>query len=744
MSETSENITHLSAEKLALLSRRLKEKHADKGRASIPKRDDAQATEAPLSFAQQRLWFIEQLEPGAALYNVPSATRLTGPLDITCLDAALNEVIRRHEVLRTRFTAIDDQPVQLIDSPCDLPVPLVDLSALPAPERESFIKHCATAETLRPFDLERGPLVRAVLLRLDPAQHVLLFTMHHIISDAWSIGLLVSEMGALYSAFLDDHPSPLPELPIQYADYAIWQRERLRGPGLDQQLQYWREQIEEAPAELALPTDRRRPATPTHRGACFDFRLEPELTAALRELCQSEGVTLFMTLLAAWALLLGRHAGVTEVTVGTPVAGRTKPELEKLIGFFVNTLALKVKWESTWTVAELLSAVRELCLGAYSHQELPFDKLVEELQPERSLSRTPLFQVAFILENVPVGKWTLPSLKLQAIETESLSTNFDLTLTMSENEDDIVGSLVYALDLFDHTTTSRMTQRFRMLLKSMAADPYSRLCDLPLLTEAERRQLLYQWNETAAPFATTQCVHQLFEAQVDRAPDAVALVFENQALTYRELNERANQLAHYLLESGVGPEVLVGLLMDRSLEMIVSVLGVLKAGGAYLPLDPQYPTARLRQMLLDSAAQILLTQSHLTDRLPVDDIRVVSVDAEHAEIARNSEGNPDCRTRPDNVAYVIYTSGSTGMPKGVMVPHRGVCNLSEAQTKTFNLEAGNRILQFSSFSFDASVFEMVMALLNGGTLYEVPAEQLLPGPAFVHLLEDLEITNLTI
>nr|QEO74862.1 condensation domain-containing protein [uncultured bacterium] len=741
MSNTSENIAHLSAEKLALLSRRLKQKRGAKGPTAIPKRDDAQATRAPLSFAQQRLWFIEQLEPGIALYNIPSATRVTGPLDVAWLQAALNEVIRRHEVLRTRFTAIDGQPVQIIDPFRDLEVPLVDLSVLPPPECESFIKHFGTAETLRPFDLERGPLLRVTLLRLDRADHVLLFTMHHIISDAWSIGLLVTEVGTVYSAFLANQFSPLSELQIQYADYAAWQREWLSGPVLDQQLRYWREQLEGAPAELALPADRRRPVSPTHRGARADFKLDPELTTALRELSQSEGVTLFMTLLAGWALLLGRHAGVNEATVGSPIAGRSKPELEELIGFFVNTLALRVKWENNWTVAELLSAVKEVCLGAYSHQEMPFEKLVEELQPERSLSRTPLFQVAFILQNAPARSLTLPGLELHAIETESAASIFDLTLTMAENEDDIVGALVYAVDLFEHTTVARITQRFEMLLRSMTAGPNSRLCDLPLLTEAERDQVLYEWNETAAPFATKQCVHQLFEAQADRTPDALALVFGKQALTYRELNQRANQLARYLQESGVGPEVLVGLLMDRSTELVVSVLAILKAGGAYLPLDPYYPTPRMQQMLTGSAVRILLTQSHLAERLPVDEVLLVKVDAEQAEIARHSEENLSSQTSPGNAAYVIYTSGSTGQPNGIVVQHRSVVNLWSALRDAIAAYRDGRPLRVGlngSLAFDTSV-KQIIQLLSGHTLQVLPEEVRTDGQAMLAYLRQQRI-----
>ena len=743
MSDSYESIAQLSAEKLALLSKRLKEKRAGSGRKAILKRDVAQATMSPLSFAQQRLWFIEQLQPGTAVYNVPSALRMTGNLDVACLYEALQKVVRRHEVLRTRFAAIDGEPIQLIDPNGNLDIPLIDLAALPALQREAFVKHWVTAETFSPFDLEHGPLLRATLLRLNAAEHVLLFTMHHIISDGWSMGLLVRDVAALYTAFGKGEASPLPELPIQYADYAVWQREWLSGEVLDSQLQYWREQLRAAPTELALPTDRRRPALATHRGAHADVKFPEALTAELRELSQREGMTLFMTLLAGWSLLLGRYAGVTEVMVGTPIAGRTRAEVEELIGFFVNTLVMRVRWQWQWTVEELLRAVREVCLGGYSHQDMPFEKLVEEMQPERSLNRMPLFQVVFMFENAPAKRHTLPALHLQAIETESVATNVDLTLMMSENSDGIVGSLLYSLDLFELSTVARMTEHFEILLTGMTADPTSRLCDLPLLTETERHQLLYQWNETAAPFST-QCLHQLFEAQVDRTPDGVALVFEKQALTYLELNKRANQLAHHLQSLGVGPEVLVGLLLDRSAELVISVLGVLKAGGAYLPLDPQYPTGRLRQVFMDSAASVLLTQSHLADRLPVEEAKVVSLDAEYAELAQHSEANLNGRTSGDNVAYVIYTSGSTGKPKGIVVQHGSVVNLWSGLREVIPAyrDGGQlRVGLSGSLAFDTSV-KQIIQLLSGHTLHVLPDDLKMDGKAMLAYLRRQRIEML--
>ncbi|HVI72274.1 MAG TPA: amino acid adenylation domain-containing protein, partial [Pyrinomonadaceae bacterium] len=489
----------------------------------------ARDRDLPLSFAQQRLWFLDQLEPGSPLYNMPSPLRLDGELNHAVLDKAFREIVRRHEVLRTRFEETDGRPIQLVEPSIDLHISLVDFSALTSLQHESLLQHYVTNEAQRGFDLARGPLVRAILLRLNASEHVLLFTMHHIISDAWSMGVLVNEVATLYRAFLKGEPSPLPELAIQYADYAVWQREWLQGEMLERQVEYWRERLADAPAELALPTDHARPLVQSHHGASQTMVLAESLTEQLRELSRREGVTLFMTLLAGWSVLLGRYAGVRDVTIGTPIAGRTRAEIESLIGFFVNTLALRVNWESDWTVVELLRAVREVCLGGFSHQELPFEKLVEELQPERSLGRTPVFQVMLVLQNAPTESLELPGLTMSGIRARDDVAKFELSLSLIESENTLLGGFEYNADLFDATTIKRLSGHFQTLLQAMIAHPEEKLSRLSLLTPAERQQLLADWNNPT-PVASNTWIHQLFEAQARRDPEHLAVVFQEEKL----------------------------------------------------------------------------------------------------------------------------------------------------------------------------------------------------------------------
>ncbi|HEX7774155.1 MAG TPA: amino acid adenylation domain-containing protein, partial [Pyrinomonadaceae bacterium] len=554
-------------------------------------------------------------------------------------------------------------------------------------------------------------------LRLNAQEHVLLFTMHHIISDGWSMGLLVKEVATLYEAFLQGEASPLPELPIQYADYAVWQRDWLQGEMLERQIEYWREKLAGAPAELVLPVDHARPAVQSHRGASQTLVLSGTLTDALRELSRREDVTMFMTLLAGWSVLLGRYAGVEEVTVGTPIAGRTRTELEPLIGFFVNTLALRVSWESEWTVSELLRAVREVCLEGYSHQELPFEKLVEELRPERSLSRTPLFQVMLALQNTPFEALQLPGLELKAIEVEGTTAKFDLTLRLAEGEHVVVAEMEYNTDIFEAETITRMLTHLEIVLQGMTQEPMTPLCELSILSAAEREQMLYQWNETEVSYPE-QTIAQLFEAQVERTPNALALVFAEQQLTYRELNEQANQLAHYLRELGVGPEQLVGLMLERSVKMAVSVLGVLKAGAAYLPLDPQIPRERLAFMLEKTPPKVLITQQQFLEGLPEHYDSVVISEDDWQNVASQTRENLPNLAQPENLVYVMYTSGSTGRPKGAGLSHRALTNLISWHVN--NLATGLKTLQFASLSFDASFHEMFAAWCGGGTLFLIP------------------------
>ena len=551
----------------------------------VPASRDAQL---PLSFSQQRMWLLDQLEPDTPTYNISHALRLSGTLEAEALKRSLEEIVSRHEALRTTFAAVDGEPVQVISPAIDTKLPVEDLSGLPQAEREAEAKRLALEEKRRPFDLERGPLFRARLLRLGRGRARAAGEMHHIVSDGWSMGVFWRELGALYEAFSRGEPSPLAELPIQYADYALWQRRWLTGEVLEEQLGYWKEQLAELPV-LELPTDHPRPAVQTHRGARRSLTLPESLTQALKELSRQEGTTLFMVLLGAFQALLARYSGQEDIAVGSPIAGRTRAETEELIGFFVNTLVLRTDLSGDPSFREVLSRVREVALGAYDHQDLPFEKLVEELQPERDLSRVPLSQVFFALQNVPQEALKLPNLALERQNVEGGTVKFDLSLFMFEEEQGLKGRLVYNADLFDDTTIERMLGHLQTLLRGIVEDPDQRLSELPLLSEAERHQLLFEWNDTATEYPRDRCVHELFEEQVERTPDAVAVVFEDQQLTYRELNRRANQLAHHLRALGVGPEVLVGICVERSLEMVVGLLGHPQGGWRLRSAGPFVP-----------------------------------------------------------------------------------------------------------------------------------------------------------
>jgi amino acid adenylation domain-containing protein len=697
-----------------------------------------------LSFAQARLWFLEQLEPGSSAYNIPAAVRLTGSLDVAALEQSLNEIFQRHEALRTTFAMVSGEPIQVIAPVKALTLPLVDLRQLPEAQQEAQVEHLATESAQQPFDLAMGPLLRATLLKLGEAEHVLLLTMHHIVSDGWSMGVLIRELAALYEAFSSGSPSPLPQLPIQYADFAHWQRQWLQGEVLAAQLSYWQQQLAGAQTVLELPTDRPRPAVQTFRGATQFLTLAEPLSQKLKTLSQRSGVTLFMTLLAAFQTLLYRYTGQEDICIGSPIANRNRSETEELIGFFVNTLVLRTDMSENPSFQELLGRVREVTLGAYAHQDLPFEQLVEALQPERNLSHQPLFQVMFVLQNAPMSALELPDLTLSSLEMESSTAKFDLTLSIEDTEQGLVGSLEYNTDLFDAATISRMLEHFQTLLEGIVANPDQRLSDLPLLTQLERQQLLVEWNDTQVDYPKHLCIHQLFEAQVERTPDAVAVVFEDQQLTYGELNRRANQVAHHLRSLDVGPDSLVGICVERSLEMVIGLLGILKAGGAYVPLDPDYPSERLAYMLSDSQVPVLLTQEKLMSRLSEHQARVVCLDKDWGVTLTENEENPVSGVKPENLAYVIYTSGSTGKPKGVLVTHQGLCNLGSAQIRLFDLRSDSRVLQFASFSFDASISEIVMALCSGAMLCLGTRESLLPGHTLMQFLLEHAITHMTL
>jgi amino acid adenylation domain-containing protein len=697
----------------------------------------------PLSFAQERLWFIDRLEPGSAVYNIPVARRLAGALDERALERSLGEIVRRHEALRTVFREVDGSPVQVIAPFGGFALPVEELSALGEADREAAVRRRAGEEAARPFDLSAGPLFRAALLRLGAEDHVLLLSMHHIVGDGWSTGVLFRELSALYAAYREGGESPLPELPVQYADYAVWQREQLAGEVLDRQLAYWKERLAGAPELLELPADHPRPAVQAYRGASVPVELSPELLERLQGLGRSEGTTLYMTLLSAFQVLLSKYSGSEDIVVGSPIAGRTRAEVEELIGFFVNTLVLRTDLSGDPSFREVLRRAREVALGAYEHQEVPFDRLVAELQPERSLSHTPLFQVMFTLQTARAGLGTLPGLEVSGVEAEGVSAKFDLALELTPTSRGLRGGLAYPTDLFERGTVERMVGHLERVLEQVATDADVRLSRLELLGESERALVLEAWNATDADYPADRCIHELFEAQAARTPDAVAIEFKGESLGYAELNARANRLAHHLAGLGVGPETRVGICVERGTEMVVSVLAVLKAGGAYVPLDPAYPAERLAFVLADAAVPVLVTQESLRAALPAG-VPVVSVDGDGARIAAESAENPRAGVSSDHLAYVIHTSGSTGRPKGVMVPHRGVPNLAYAQARRFGIDGTSRVLQFASFSFDAAVAEVFDTLLAGATLVLAPREALLPGAELLETLRRGRVTVATL
>jgi amino acid adenylation domain-containing protein len=676
-----------------------------------------------LSFAQERLWFLDRLRPGEISYNLPFALRLRGALDVDALERSLGEIVRRHDALRTTFRERGGTPVQVIAPFDGLRMEVKDLSHLPGEAREAEVQRELVAEAgaARPFDLAAGPLFRVCLLRLGAREHVLLLSMHHVVSDGWSMGVLYRELSALYEAYRDGGESPLGELPVQYADYAVWQREQLEGEALDRQISYWRERLAGAPELLELPTDRPRPPVQTYRGATVPVEISRELLERLQALGQSEGATLYMTLLGAFQVLLSKYSGSDDIVVGSPIAGRTRKEVEELIGFFVNTLVLRTDLSGDPTFREVLRRAREVTLGAYEHQEVPFERLVAELRPERSLSHTPLFQVIFTLQTAGGEAGTLPGLEVSEVGAERVSAKFDLSLVLTPTPRGLRGGLTYPTDLFDRATVERMLGHLERVLEQVAGDADVRLSRLELLGEAERALVLEAWNPPAAEYPADRCIHETFEAQVERTPNAIAVTFEDTALSYAELNERANQLAHHLRRRGVGPEVRVGICLERSLEMVVAILAVLKAGGAYVPLDPANPAERLAFILADSATPVLVTRDGPRGALPArDGVEVVSLDAAAEEIAAESTENPASGARPESLAYVIYTSGSTGAPKGALIEHRNVARLFSATDEWFGFGERDVWTLFHSYAFDFSVWELWGALLYGGRVVVVP------------------------
>lgn len=720
------------------------------------------------SFAQQRLWFLDQLIPGNTLYNVPTVIRLTGALNLAALEQTFDEIVRRHEALRTTFQLLEGQLVQAIAQGAQalpiapashapsltIPVSLLDLRHITADEREAEAKGIITAEIERPFNLSSEPLLRVMLLQLWETEHILVLNMHHIICDDWSIGVLIRELGTLYTAFAQNQASPLPELPLQYADFAQWQREWLQGEVLQTQLAYWQQQLNGI-SMLHLPTDRPRPAIQSYQGAREFLELPKKLCDALITLSQQEGVTLFMTLLAAFETLLYRYTYQEDIVVGSPIANRNRSEIEGLIGFFVNSLVLRTNLSGNPIFRELLGRVRKVTLGAYSHQDLPFEKLVEELHPERNLSHHPLFQVVFGFENAPMSALELPGLVPSLINIDFKTTRFDLELYLWkcsedfrslwggdwEDSEGIRGVMVYNTDLFDQGTIRRILKHFKILLEGIVSDPEERIANLPLLSEAELHQILVEWNSTYADYPQDKCIHPLFENQVNHNPDALAVIYENQQMTYQELNLRSNQLAHHLQKLGVGADILVGICVEPSPDMIVGLLAILKAGGAYVPLDSSYPQERLNFMLEDAQVRVLLTQEKLFKRFEAFSNLIVYIDKDWEIIAQESEENPTSRLTSDNLAYVIYTSGSTGKPKGVAVSHKAV-NRLVCNTNYVQLERTDKIAQASNTCFDAATFEILGALLNGAQLIGISKDIIISPHEFALQLRQKNISVL--
>ncbi|WP_242046405.1 MULTISPECIES: non-ribosomal peptide synthetase [Calothrix] len=678
----------------------------------------------PLSFAQQGLWFINQLTPNTPTYNIPIVINLQGCVNLTVLQDSLNEIIRRHEVLRTSFTVIDEQPVQVINQAVPLTLAVEDLRSLSESERTQQAQRLAIEFAQQPFDLSGQSLLRSKILQLDDNFYQLLVTIHHIIADGWSIGIVIKELAALYEAFSTAKLLPLPELTVQYRDFANWQRKWLEGERTQSLLTYWKQKLQGELPLLNLPTDRPRSPIQTFNGAQEKLVISSTLTKELKNLSRQQGVTLFMTLLTAFKILLYRYTGQTDIVVGSPIANRNKAEIESLIGFFVNFLVLRTDFSGELSFKQLLARVKSTALEAYSHQDLPFEKLVEELKPERDLSYNPLFQVVFVLQNIRIPTPQVAGISISCNETYNGASKFDLTLFVEEREQELVTTIEYNSDLFNVETIKRMLGHYATLLKGIIAKPDSSITKISLLTPAEEYQLLVEWNNTNKNYSDNLCIHHLFEQQVKRTPNAVALVFENQQLTYRQLNEQANQLAHYLQNQGVKPDVIVGICMERSVEMVVAILAILKAGGAYLPLDPAYPQERLQFMLADAQVLLLLTQQHLVTELTnltsletQSQAQVICLDTDwQTLIAHQSTDNPSSDVKAESLAYVIYTSGSTGKPKGVMNVHQGLSNRLLWMQDAYQLTESDRVLQKTPFSFDVSVWEFFWTLFTGAQL----------------------------
>lgn len=675
-----------------------------------------QETRFPLSAAQRRLWFLNKLEPDLPVYNIPMQLTLKGKLDIDALSASMSELVKRHEVLRTRFEELEGQPAQVISPAEPLQIPVIDLTELAGSTQENAVKDLVNEEEERVFDLSEGHLIRVTVLRLDEEDHVLLLTMHHIISDGWSMGVLVREMTSLYKAYTTGSPPPLEELAIQYVDYSVWQEKWLQGEVVGNHLDYWKKHLARIPPLLELGADRNRPAMQSYRGRQERFVLSSEIAERLKQFSRVERASLFMVLLTGFKVLLRRYSGQDDISVGTPVFGRNRRELEGLIGFFVNTLVLRTQVKGEMSFRELLTRERETLLEAYAHQEAPFEKVVEHLSPERSLSHSPLFQVMFQLDNKSVESIEVEGLKIDVVDVEGGTSRFDLTLIMREGDQGLTAVMEYNTDLYDAATIGKLLSHYGQILEEALLDPDKKIVDIELLNEQERNRLVDEWNDREREYPRERSIPEILEEEVERHPDRVALVFNDQHITYGDLNGRANQLAHLLRGEGVSNEVLVGLCLDKSIEMVISLLGILKSAGAYVPLDPQYPMYRTALVLDDSQTSLVVTESGFTDILPEGDVRLIVLDREFENISQCPDDNLPRDLVSKNLSHVIYTSGSTGIPKGVQIEHRSVVALREWAKGVYSEEELSGVLAATSICFDLSVFEILVTLTLGGTV----------------------------
>jgi len=704
----------------------------------------------PLSFAQQRLWFLDQLSPGNPFYNIAAALHLSGNLNALALDQSFREIVRLQQALRTRIVTIEGKPVQQEIPETTLPlflITLVDLSDLSPEEQKQAVQKLAQEEAQHPFDIANDLLLRIMLLRLTPNDHVMLLTIHHIAFDGWSMGVLQRELGLLYTAYAAHQSSSLPPLPIQYSDFAYWQRQWLQGAMLEAQMNYWRTQLANLPL-LELPTDYPRPKTETFKGARQTFLLSTTLARRLKAISQQTNTTMFMVLLTAFQILLMHYSGQEDIVLGTPIANRRYAELEHLIGFFVNTLVLRTDLSQNPSFLELLKRVREMALGAYSHQDIPFELLVEALQPERDMSRQPLCQVLFQLQNTPYAQLTLPDLSLRPLDIHNATAKFDISLEMIDSQYGLLGRLTYNTDLFTAETMQQFTTHYQTLLEGIATNPQQTIWQIPLLSDDETQRLLEMWSTQTPPSLSTELpanLHSYFVAVVEQAPDSIALLHDDHQLSYGELNRRANRLAHLLREHGVGPDVPVGVYLDRSLEMIIGILGIFKAGGAYVPLDPSYPKERVAFMLSDAGVTLLLTQwsllsNSLQELIGQQGVTTLCLDSQWPEIVRYSEMELLDQTTGENLAYIIYTSGSTGQPKGVQIPHAGLLNLVNWHLDAFGLSSLDRCSHLAGLGFDASVWEVWPTLACGASLVLIEEQARLSPPLLAATLQQQAIS----